>query len=190
MIAVLVFRGRRLVEPALQQAGFLFVADGTPDLSDRPGRSRAQARMLALTARIVSAHVARNRVELSALPSLIREVYSSLIQAGTSSAGPASPGRQAGSTGLVPAVPVERSVFPNYIVCLENGRKFRTLRRHLMAAFGLTPEAYRRRWGLPHDYPMIAPSYARNRSGVAKATGLGRTSRTAIKAACGNRHDS
>ena len=65
-------------------------------------------------------------------------------------------------------------MFPDYIICLENGRRFRTLRRHLMAAFGLTPEQYRRRWGLPHDYPMIAPSYARNRSGVAKATGLGR----------------
>ena len=165
------FRERHLVEPALQQAGSLFVADGIPD---HPGRSRAQVRMLALTARIVSAHVAHNRVEPSVLPRLIREVYASLVQAGASFVGPASSGRQAGSTGVIPAVPVERSVFPDYIVCLENGRRFRTLRRHLMAAFGLTPEAYRRRWGLPHDYPMIAPSYARNRSGVAKATGLGR----------------
>ena len=172
------------MEPALQQAGSLFVADGTPDLSDHLDRSRDQARALALTARIVSAHVAHNRVEPPALPRLIREVYSSLIQAEASLAG------STGSRGLVPAVPVERSVFPDYIVCLENGRRFRTLRRHLMAAFGLTPEAYRRRWGLPHDYPMIAPSYARNRSGVAKATGLGRTSRTATKAACGNRHNS
>lgn len=178
------------MEPAFQQAGSLFVADGISDPSDQPDRSRDQARVLALAAQIVSAHVARNRVEPSVLPRLIREVYSSLVQARTSSASPASSGRRAGSTGLIPAVPVERSVFPDYIVCLENGRKFRTLRRHLMAAFGLTPEAYRRRWGLPHDYPMIAPNYARNRSGVAKATGLGRTSRTATQAACGNRHDS
>ena len=71
-------------------------------------------------------------------------------------------------------MPPGRSVFPDYIICLENGRRFRTLRRHLMATFGLTPEQYRRRWGLPHDYPMIAPSYARSRSGLAKATGLGR----------------
>ncbi len=128
--------------------------------------------MLALTARIVAAHLANagNRVGCSELPGLIHGVHASLARVG--------PRPPAGRVhGLVPAVPPERSVFPDYIICLENGRRFRTLRRHLMAAFGLTPEQYRRRWGLPHDYPMIAPSYARNRSGVAKATGLGRDSR-------------
>lgn len=148
------------------------MADGTPDLSDFLARSRGQAkdqvRVLALTARIVSAHVAHNQVGCSELPSLIQEVCQTLTQVSTLPAGPGS------TNGLVPAVPPGRSVFPDYIICLENGRKFRSMRRHLMAAFGLTPEQYRRRWGLPHDYPMIAPSFARNRSGVAKATGLGR----------------
>ena len=139
------------------------VADHTSD----------QTRVLALTTRIVAAHLANasNRVGCSELPGLIRSVHASLATAGTTASS------TIGLHGLVPAVPPERSVFPDYIICLENGRRFRTLRRHLMAAFGLTPEQYRRRWGLPHDYPMIAPSYARNRSGVAKATGLGRNRR-------------
>ena len=132
-----------------------------------------QARVLALTARIVAAHLANasNRVGCSELPGLIRSVHASLATAGTMGSGTIGP------RGLVPAVPPARSVFPDYIICLENGRRLRSLRRHLMAAFGLTPEQYRRRWGLPHDYPMIAPRYARNRSGVAKAAGLGRNSR-------------
>lgn len=147
------------------------MADGTPDLSDDFARDRNQAadqaRVLALTARIVAAHLANagNRVGCSELPGLIQAVHASLARVGTDTAGPG---------GLIPAVPINRSVFPDYIVCLEDGLRFRTLRRHLMSAFGLTPAQYRRRWGLPHDYPMIAPSYARNRSGVAKATGLGR----------------
>lgn len=152
------------------------MADGTPDLSDDLARIRDQtgerARILALTTRIVAAHLANagNRIGCSELPGLIHAVHASLATAGaaTSAAGTVGP------YGLVPAVPPGRSVFPDYIICLENGRRLRSMRRHLMAAFGLTPEQYRRRWGLPHDYPMIAPSYARNRSGVAKATGLGR----------------
>jgi predicted transcriptional regulator len=164
------------------------VADGTPDLSDDLVRSRDQAtdqaRVLALTARIVAAHLAHNPVASPELPALIHGVYASLVTVGATASG------TAGSRGLVPAVPVNRSVFPDYIVCLENGLRFRTLRRHLMAAFGLTPEQYRRRWGLPHDYPMIAPSYARNRSGVAKATGLGRTTRPRASAARSDNHGS
>lgn len=154
------------------------VADGTPDLSDDLARSR----VLALTARIVAAHLANagNRVRCSELPGLIHAVHASLTTAGSAAAA------TAGRSGLVPAVPPGRSVFPDYIICLENGRRFRSMRRHLMAAFGITPEQYRRRWGLPHDYPMIAPSYARNRSGVAKATGLGR--RAPATAESGHRH--
>ena len=151
----------------LRKAAILPVADGTPDLYNDLARSRDQACVLALTARIVAAHLANtsNRVRCGELPGLIQAVHASLATAAASAAG---------LGGLVPAVPPERSVFPDYIICLENGRRLRSMRRHLMTAFGLTPEQYRRRWGLPHDYPMIAPSYARNRSGVAKATGLGR----------------
>ena len=145
------------------------MADGTPNLSSflasGGNKARDQTRILGLTARIVSAHIARNQVRCAELPSLIQAVSQALSQVAVASST---------STDLVPAVSSKRSVFPDYIICLEDGLRFRTLRRHLMAAFGLTPEQYRRRWGLPHDYPMIAPSYARNRSGVAKATGLGR----------------
>ncbi len=149
------------------------MADHTPD----------QARVLALTARIVVAHLANagNRVGCSELPGLIQAIHASLARVGKDTAGLGS---------LIPAVPRERSVFPDYIICLENGRRFRTMRRHLMAAFGLTPEQYRRRWGLPHNYPMIAPTYARNRSGVAKATGLGRNSRPRGNAARDDSHGS
>ncbi|MGI4798092.1 MAG: MucR family transcriptional regulator [Janthinobacterium lividum] len=152
------------------------MADGTLDLSNDLawGRDQArdQARVLALTARIVAAHLANagNRVRCSELPGLIHAVHASLATAGAAISAVGT----VGPHGLVPAVPPGRSVFPDYIICLENGRRLRSMRRHLMAAYGLTPEQYRRRWGLPHDYPMIAPSYARNRSGVAKATGLGR----------------
>ena len=129
---------------------------------DKPGLSRQQA--LKLAAQIISAHVSNNSVPCAELPILIHKVYSSLVQAGAlSGQGPQR----------TPAVPVNRSVFPDYIVCLENGRRLKTLRRHLMSAFGLTPEQYRRRWGLPADYPMIAPNYAADRSGLAKVTGLG-----------------
>ena len=130
------------------------------------GQELSHANTLALVARIVSAHVAHNQVRCSELPSLIQGVSRALVKVSASSAVVSAP--------LVPAVPIGRSVFPDYIVCLENGRRFRSMRRHLMAAFGLTPEQYRRRWGLPHDYPMIAPNFAADRSSLAQATGLGR----------------
>jgi predicted transcriptional regulator len=119
---------------------------------------------LALATRIVSAHLAHNPVQGTELPHLIQKVCQALIQIGASSAA---------QTGRTPAVPVSRSVFPDYIICLENGRRLKTLRRHLMAAFGLTPEQYRRRWGLPPDYPMVAPNYVAERASLARTTGLG-----------------
>ena len=130
------------------------------------GQELSHTNTLALAARIVSAHVAHYQVRCSELPRLIQSVCQALVEVGALSA--------AGSGGLVPAVPINRSVFPDYIICLENGRRFRSMRRHLMAAFGLTPEQYRRRWSLPHDYPMVAPGYTMARSSLAKATGLGR----------------
>ena len=142
--------------------------DGTLRL---PDQENARTRVLALAARIVSAHVAHNAVRCHELPSLIQAVCRTLTEVSASSVGLAKYGNRR------PAVPINRSVFADYIICLENGRRLRTLRRHLMSAYGLTPEAYRRRWGLPHDYPMVAPGYAKVRSGVAKSTGLGRTSR-------------
>src|SRR3954447_21193886 len=127
---------------------------------------RAAADILGLTAQIVSAHVSKNQIGTDALPLLIQSVYRSLSKAGEIEAAP--PAAQ------TPAVPIKKSVFPDYIVCLEDGKKLKMLKRHLQTSYGLTPEAYRTKWGLPRDYPMVAPSYAATRSTLAKSIGLGR----------------
>ena len=121
--------------------------------------------VLRLTAKIVSAHVGKNQVAPDALPDLIQAVYDSLTTAGTAEPAPAP---------LTPAVPIRKSVFPDHIVCLEDGQKLKVLKRHLQASHGMTPEQYRQKWGLPADYPMVAPNYANHRSNLAKQIGLGR----------------
>ena len=121
--------------------------------------------VLRLTAQIVSAHAAHNAVSVDALPALIQSVYSTLLNAGAPLAEPEK---------LQPAVPVKKSVFPDHIVCLEDGKKLKMLKRHLKTAYNMTPEQYRERWGLPRDYPMVAPNYAEKRSALAKSIGLGR----------------
>jgi predicted transcriptional regulator len=124
----------------------------------------ANTNVLGLTAQIVSAHVSNNSVSPDALPSLIQEVYRTL----------AGVGREVGEAERPqPAVPVKKSVFPDYIVCLEDGKKLKMLKRHLKTAYNMTPEQYRDRWGLAADYPMVAPNYARHRSSLAKRIGLG-----------------
>lgn len=120
--------------------------------------------LLTLTTDIVSAHVSNNSVAMTDLPGLISQVYQSLSGIGKAPTTPARP---------QPAVPVKRSVHPDYIVCLEDGKKLKMLKRHLMTAYKLTPEAYRERWSLPADYPMVAPNYAKQRSRLAKEIGLG-----------------
>ncbi len=123
---------------------------------------------LELAAQIVSAHVSNNTVEAAALPNLIQEVYKALngLKGGLSEvAAPEKP---------VPAVPIKKSVYPDYIVCLEDGKKLKMLKRHLQSSYNMTPDQYRERWGLPRDYPMVAPSYAERRSDLAKEIGLGR----------------
>ena len=122
--------------------------------------------LLRLTAQIVSAHVAKNAVSPEALPELIRSVHVAL--AGVEQPDATEPDRPQ------PAVPIKRSLFPDYIVCLEDGAKMKMLKRYLKVRFDLTPEQYRKRWGLPRDYPMVAPSYAERRSTLAKSIGLGR----------------
>ena len=121
--------------------------------------------LLELTTEIVSSHVANNPVAVQDLPDLIRQVYNAL------SAIDQAPGLQ--SDRPQPAVPIKKSVTSDYIVCLEDGRKLKMLKRHLKTAYDLTPEDYRERWGLPADYPMVAPNYARQRSNLAKKIGLG-----------------
>ena len=121
--------------------------------------------LLSLAAQIVSAHVANTVVPVTELPALIQSVYATLAQ----------PEVQAPETEKrEPAVPIRKSVFPDHIVCLEDGKKLKMLKRHLQAAYGLTPEQYRSRWSLPANYPMVAPNYAEKRSALAKAIGLGR----------------
>ena len=131
---------------------------------------RADERIVKLTAKIVSAHVGANHVVAPNLPALIRSVYECLI---------AFDAEEPVSVVLKPAVPVRKSVFPDYIVCLEDGQKLKVLKRHLQARYGLTPQDYREKWGLPNNYPMTAPNYASQRSSSAKriAHGLGRQSK-------------
>ncbi|HUC18276.1 MAG TPA: MucR family transcriptional regulator [Acetobacteraceae bacterium] len=124
--------------------------------------------VLGLTAQIVSAHVSNNSVSPDALPALIQDVYRTLVGVGKEALPVEKP---------LPAVPVKRSVFPDYIVCLEDGKKLKMLKRHLKTAYNMTPEQYRERWGLPPDYPVVAPNYARHRSSLAKKIGLGTKAR-------------
>jgi len=124
--------------------------------------------LLELTVQIVSAHVGKNTVAPASLPGLIEQVYSALKTAGQEPVAAAAVGKQQ------PFVPPKRSIFPDHIICLEDGRKLKTLKRHLRSTFGLSPEQYREKWGLPPDYPMVAPNYSERRSRLAKQLGLGR----------------
>ena len=126
----------------------------------------ARIDLLELTAHIVSAYVEKNRLPASGLADLIASVATSIAGLGKPAVPVAAP--------LVPAVNPKKSVTPDFIICLEDGKKFKSLKRHLGVHFGLTPDAYRAKWGLPADYPMVAPNYAASRSQLAKSIGLGR----------------
>ncbi len=125
-----------------------------------------------LTVDVIAAYVSNNPVPVSELPSLIAQVHQSL--AGLSTASETTPLEK-----LTPAVPIKKSVTPEYIVCLDDGKKFKSLKRHLKTTFGITPEEYRAKWNLPVDYPMVAPAYAAARSELAKKMGLGRKPKAA-----------
>ena len=125
--------------------------------------------LLSLTAFIVAAQASNNIIPPSELKRVIRDVYETLAQVGSGIA--PEPERPP------PAVPVKRSIQPDYIVCLEDGKKFKMMKRHLMTTFRMTPQQYRERWELPPDYPMTAPNYAKQRSRLAKQIGLGNRAR-------------
>jgi predicted transcriptional regulator len=133
---------------------------------DEDTNTAKEADLLELTAHIVSAYVAKNRLPASGLSELIASVAASLGGLNQPPAPAAPP--------PTPAVNPRRSVTPDYIICLEDGKKFKSLKRHIGVHFGLTPEAYRAKWGLAADYPMVAPNYAASRSQLAKSIGLGR----------------
>jgi predicted transcriptional regulator len=123
--------------------------------------------LVQLTADIVSAYVSNNKIGTSDLGKLIEDVHAALQRAPMVQAQPEPERRE-------PAVPIRKSITPDYIISLEDGRKFKSLKRHLKNTYGLTPDEYRAKWGLPRDYPMVAPNYAKARSELAKSMGLGR----------------
>ena len=122
--------------------------------------------LITLTTDIVAAHVSNNTVAVSDLPTLISNIHGALAGLSANVAAPAAP--------LEPAVPIRSSVKRDFIVCLEDGKKLKMLKRHLMTHYGMTPDDYRAKWGLAADYPMVAPAYAEQRRDLAKAIGLGR----------------
>lgn len=132
--------------------------------------SETNSKLIELSADIVAAYVANNSVMTGDLPGLIANVHASLAKLGGEPEAPA--------TGpLVPAVSIRKSVTPDAIICLEDGKSFKSLKRHLRSSFNMTPEQYRTKWGLPVDYPMVAPAYAEARSALAKSMGLGQQRR-------------
>ncbi len=136
------------------------------------------AQLLEMTADIVSAYVGNNNVQVTEVPGLISSIHAALSQV---------------STGVVevepeikePAVSVRKSITPDFLICLEDGRKFKSLKRHLRTKYNISPEEYRAKWGLPKDYPMVAPNYAKARSDLAKQMGLGQGGRKPARAAAG-----
>jgi len=134
---------------------------------DDKSQDKTPVELLQLTTQIVSSYLSYNHLPMSEVPALLRTTYASLANM---SGAPASvPG-----TASAPAVPVKKSVTDDFIVCLEDGKKLRTLKRYLMTQYNLTPEDYRAKWQLPRDYPMVAPAYARMRSAFARKIGLGK----------------
>ena len=124
--------------------------------------------LLGMVAEIVSAYVANNTVQAADLPRLIESVHTALTDVD-------QPGVQTDRSGLKPAVPVKKSVTDDHIICLEDGKKFKSLKRHLRTRYDMSPDEYRDKWGLPRDYPMVAPNYAKQRSQLARKMGLGQT---------------
>ena len=132
-------------------------------MADQENRSE----LLELTSEIVAAHVSNNTLAVNDLPQLIKDVYFTLANVEETQGFPER---------LNPPVSIKKSVTPDFIVCLEDGKKLKMLKRHLKTAYNMTPEEYRQRWSLPLDYPMVAPNYAKHRSDLAKEFGLGRKS--------------
>ena len=138
-------------------------------MTNTPETEIGSSELLQLTSEIVSAHVSNNSVPSSEISALIEQVYRTLEQAGQKA--------EPEEDHPIPAVLVKKSVTPDYLICLEDGKKLKMLKRYLKTAYHMTPEEYRERWGLPADYPMVAPNYAKQRSKLAKDIGLGRRSR-------------
>src|SRR5690606_8368472 len=142
-----------------------------PQMEDTENKMQNIDTLIELTADVVAAYVSNNPVQVGDLPNLIAHVHAALSRVGGAAEPPPAEKPK-------PAVNPKRSVFDDYIICLEDGKKFKSLKRHLMTHYGLTPEEYREKWGLDPSYPMVAPNYAAARSQLAKKMGLGRKRRT------------
>jgi predicted transcriptional regulator len=138
-----------------------------------PDSNTTSSDKVSLSAEIVAAYVSHNSVTPGGLPALIESVHGALINLGAVSAAPEP-------EPLVPAVSIRKSITPEYLICLDDGKKFKALKRHLKS-LGTTPDQYRTKWGLPRDYPMVAPAYAAKRSEIAKKLGLGQLRKDAKK---------
>ena len=138
-------------------------------MSDSDSRDVGRGEILRMAVEVVSSYVGRNQIAGDKIPELINTVYGSM-------AGLANSDRHEDQEVSKPAVAVRRSITPDYLICLEDGKKLKMLKRHLRTTYGMTPEEYRAKWKLPHDYPMVAPNYAKQRSEFAKNIGLGRKS--------------
>jgi predicted transcriptional regulator len=141
---------------------------------DKAEMDEERSEIIEMTADIVSAYVGHNNVAASELPALIQAVHRSLSDV-------SAPVEAVPAPAQDPAVPIKRSITPGYLVCLEDGRKFKSLKRHLRTKYDMSPEDYRAKWDLPKDYPMVAPDYAKARSDLAKQMGLGQGGRQAPK---------
>lgn len=136
------------------------------DMTEENNEHTNTSEMMQMAVDIVSAYVGNNSISAAQVPEVINTVYASLQAIDDAGNGP--------TEVLKPAVSIRKSITPDYLVCLEDGKKLKMLKRHIRAVYGLTPEEYRMKWGLPTDYPMVAPTYAKQRSNFAKQIGLGR----------------
>ena len=139
-------------------------------MSDKAASGIEPATLLDMTSKIVASYAGNAKLSVSELTDIIASVSRALVQVTHSALEP-------DKKELNPAVPVKKSVTPDFIICLEDGKKLRMLKRHLMSTYSMSPEQYRAKWGLPKDYPMVAPNYARTRSELAKKIGLGKSAR-------------
>ncbi|MGH6986354.1 MAG: MucR family transcriptional regulator [Caulobacteraceae bacterium] len=130
--------------------------------------------LIEMTAEIVASYVEKNTISTTDLPALIQSVHRALNSVSSGADAVEAAPKE-------PAVPIRRSITPDYLVCLEDGRKFKSLKRHLRTKYNMSPEDYRAKWGLPKDYPMVAPNYAKARSDLAKQMGLGQGGRQAAR---------
>ncbi len=136
-------------------------------MSEENVKKATEEEMMRMTTEVVSAYVGNNMLAPAQIPDVIKTVYGSLADL-------SAQGRLGDQEPLKPAVPIRRSITPDFIICLEDGKKLKMLKRHLRTNYGLTPDEYRAKWSLPADYPMVAPNYAKQRSEFAKRIGLGR----------------